>query len=100
MSYLVARRSSGCLGTGVHAQVSSDDSRSRRVIEDFGQHRHLTRPREHTRLTLPNEPRRARVYRFDRLIVPKLKPLHEVRPATAVSRLDVTATLISVKPRA
>jgi hypothetical protein len=37
---------------------------------------------------------------FDRLTVPKLAPLHEVRPATAVNLLDVTATLISVKPRA
>jgi hypothetical protein len=31
--------------------------------------------------------------------VPKLAPLHEVRPATALSLLDVTVTLINVKPR-
>ena len=38
-------------------------------------------------------------YCIDRLTVPKLAPLHEVRPATAVSLLDATATLMSVKPR-
>jgi len=39
-------------------------------------------------------------YCFDRLTAPELVPLHEVRPLTAVSRLDVTTTLMSVKLRA
>lgn len=34
-------------------------------------------------------------YCFDRLTVPKLGPEHDRRPATAVSRLEVTTTLIS-----
>ena len=38
-------------------------------------------------------------YCLDKSTVPKLGPEHESRPDTAVNRLDVTTTLIRVKPR-
>ena len=43
--------------------------------------------------------RTALSYCFDRVTVPNVEPLHESRPDTAVSRVDVTTTLIRVKLR-
>jgi hypothetical protein len=47
----------------------------------------------------PRAERPEAAYRLDRLTDPKLGPLHEIRPATAVSLFEVVVTLISEKPR-